>query len=269
MQPIQIIAIMLVQNEDIYIERVIRNILDFCDKIIITDHQSTDETYNICRQMADSYSKIDLRSIESPRESARAIEPYFGTNTWIFVVDGDEIFDPFSLSKMREYLLNGNFAKDWNIFPNTLNCISLDLDTKKARGYLAPPSRSGARLYNFFMLENWADCSERVHGEKTVFKNNYHAGLRRYLHPELDWDNSYFRYIHTSFLTRSSLDRHHLIKTRLNPDELMRINNEKHPVKRVITTLQVRLSQMLGHDWKNRKYRRGALVEKDVSVFFF
>ena len=41
----KIVAIMLIRNEDIHIERVIRNIVDFCDTIIITDHQSTDGTF--------------------------------------------------------------------------------------------------------------------------------------------------------------------------------------------------------------------------------
>lgn len=52
MKEIQIIGIMLVKNEDVFIERAIRNIVDFCDRIIITDHRFTDLTYKICEYLA-------------------------------------------------------------------------------------------------------------------------------------------------------------------------------------------------------------------------
>jgi hypothetical protein len=229
LQPIQIVAILLIKNEDVYIERVIRNIVDFCDTIIITDHQSADGTFKICKRLAEEFPKIDLRRIQFVGESSAAIAPYYGTNTWIFAVDGDEIFDPVSLKEMRTRLLNGEFSKDWNIFANTLNCVKLDPESNKAWGYLAPPSRAGARLFNFSIIDDWpGSTGERLHGSEIVFKDGYHDGLRRYLHQELDWEHSYFRYIHASFLTRSSLDKINLVKTRLNPDELASISNEKN-----------------------------------------
>ncbi|MCQ3935860.1 MAG: hypothetical protein DPW18_02315 [Chloroflexi bacterium] len=269
MSDYQIVGIMLVRNEDVFIERAIRNVLEFCDRIIITDHQSADRTFEICKRLADEFPKIDLRRIQHLAESSQAIAPYYGTNTWIFAVDGDEIFDPIGLREMRARLLSGGFSQDWNIFANTLNCIRLDLQVKKAWGYLAPPSRAGARLFNFSIIEDWPGATgERLHGEGIVFKNGYHAGLRRYLHQEMDWEHSYFRYVHASFLQRSSLDAKSRVKTRLNPDELLKIENTPNWLKRMWITLQIRLTQALGRDWKNLKYKRGPLVVKDVSGFF-
>jgi glycosyltransferase involved in cell wall biosynthesis len=265
---IQIVAIMLVRNEDVFIERVIRNIVAFCDRIVITDHQSTDNTYSICKRLAAEFPHIDLRRITSLVESSDAIAPFYGTNTWVFAVDGDEIFDPVGLREMRYRLLSGEHSQDWNIFANTLNCVKLDLHTKRAWGYLAPPSRAGARLFNFSMITDWPGATgERLHGGDIIFKFGYHAGLRRYLHEEIDWDNSYFRYVHASFLQRSTNDSFPLIKTRLNPDELLRISNEKNLLLKIVATLKVRFSQLMKKDWKNQKYRRGPLVEKDVTSF--
>ena len=65
----QIVGIMLVKNEDVYIEHAIRNVMAFCDKIIIFDHQSTDHTFEICSRLADEFQKIELRRIQSPVES--------------------------------------------------------------------------------------------------------------------------------------------------------------------------------------------------------
>lgn len=97
MENFQIVASVLVRNENIFIEHVIRNIAAFCDKIIITDHQSTDRTFEICKRLADEHPKIELSNIQSPREAAIAIEPYFGTDNWIFGVDGDEVYNPEGL----------------------------------------------------------------------------------------------------------------------------------------------------------------------------
>jgi glycosyltransferase involved in cell wall biosynthesis len=264
----QIVGIMLVKNEDVYIERSIRNIIDFCDKIIITDHQSTDGTFEICRALAEIFPKIDLRSIQSPHESALAIEPYAGTNTWIFGVDGDEIYDPQGLKTMRKHLLNGLFSKDWCIFGNALNVISLDLDKKIAKGHLAPPCRPTSKLYNFSFIEWWINSSERLHGEDIKFKPGSDGGLRRYLHTEISWDQSYFRHLHMPFMKRSTQQKASFIKTRLNPDELMRADLEKYKLARLLRLLRIQVAQVFGFDWKNKKYRRGPLVEKDITQFF-
>ncbi len=266
---IQIVGIMLVKNEDVYIEHAIRNVVDFCDKLIITDHQSADHTYEICQRLAAEFPKIDLRRITQLVESSHAIAPYYGTNTWIFAVDGDEIFDPIGLREMRQRLLAGEFRDSWNLFANTLNCVHLDLKKRKAQGYLAPPSRAGARLFNFSIITDWkGDIGERLHGEDIEFKPGYHAGLRRYLHQEMEWENSFFRYVHTSFLVRSSRDKIMVVKTRLNPDEETRVSSQHNLLRKAAAWIKVRLSQLLRTDWKNQKYRRGPLVEKDVSTFF-
>lgn len=268
MKPVQIVAIMLVKNEDIYIERVIRNIMDFCDRIIITDHQSVDQTFEICRRLADEFPKIELRSIRHPQESALVIEPYAGTNTWVFGVDGDEIYNPKGLKMMREYVLKGAFSEDWCIFGNVLNVKSLDLNRKTARGYLAPPSRSMTKLYNFSMIESWANCPERLHGDDIKFKKGFSSDLRRYLHTEIPWDQSYFQCLHMPFMKRSSLDKAGIIKTRLIPEEVLRTSLQKNGVWRLLRVIKLKILQLIGLDWKNQKYGRGPLVEKDVSVFF-
>ncbi len=268
MDHVQIVASILIRNEDIYIEKVIRNIVDFCDKIIITDHQSKDRTFEICQRLSGEFPKIELHSIQALGESSQVLRPYYGTNTWVFAVDGDEIFDPTGLQEMRSRLLAGEFSESWNIFANTLHCVKLDLDTKKAWGYLAPPARAGARLYNFSIIDDWHDYGERLLGNKMVFKEGYHLGLRRYLHKELDWDTSYFRYVHTSFLPRSSMDKRAFVNTRLNADEVEKINNQKNPIRKLSRWLKTYILHFMGRDWKNQKYRQGPLVEKDVSAFF-
>jgi len=260
---------MLVKNEDIFIERSIRNVIDFCDRLIITDHCSSDRTFDICARLAVEFPKIDLHRIEHAVESAQVIAPYYNTNTWIFAVDGDEIYDPKGLLIMKKYLLEGFFSDVWCIFGNVLNVVELDVKAGIARGYLAPPSRPITKLYNFAIIKDWFDCTtERLHGGKIIFKPGFHSGMRRYLHEELDWETAYFRCLHVAFLARSSHDTIRFVETRLNPDELHRISVVKGFLLRLVTVLRLRFDQFLGRDWKNRKYRRGSLVEKNIRPFF-
>ena len=267
MRGTQIVGIVLIKNEDLHIERAIRNMIDFCDSIIVTDHHSEDRTYPIVQNLAQEFpEKITVRQIEHPRESHQAVEGLAGTPTWVFVVDGDEIYDPRGLVIMRKQLLGGEFSKDWNIFCNTLNCISVDYENKSAKGYLAPPSRAGARLFNFSMIESWTDCPERIHGGNLVFKPGFDAGLRRYLHQEHDWENSFFRCMHVAFVRRSSLQKQEDGRGRLNPGE---IEERRKTMNWMHFPAYIRLwfEHLVGLDWKNQKYKRGPLVQKDISAF--
>lgn len=269
MSSFQIVGSVQVRNEDIYVEQAVLNILDFCDKVIVTDHQSADRTFEICKRLADKHPKIALSSIQSPREAAIAIEPFFATDTWIFGVDGDEIYDPQGLKIMRRQLLEGAFAKDFCVFGNVLNVTSLDMKRKIARGHLAPPSRSMTKLYNFSMIESWTNCPERLLGDGLTFKDGFDANLRRYLHEELDWETSPFRCLHMPFMKRSSAQKIRLSRTRLNPDEINLIASEPNGFMRLIRRARLQIMVLFGRDWKSRKYRRGPRVEKDVSSFFF
>jgi glycosyltransferase involved in cell wall biosynthesis len=263
---IQIVGIVLIKNEDIHIERAIRNVVNFCDLIIVADHQSQDHTFEIVENLAKEFPHIQLKKIDHPRESHQVIEQFAGTPTWIFVVDGDEIYDPAGLAIMRRYLQEGRFDQDWNIFCNTLNCVALDYTKKTARGYLAPPSRAGARLFNFSLIESWTGCPERVHGGNIIFKPGYHLGLRHYLHTEYSWENAFFRCVHVAFVQRSSLQRPFVGKGRLNPGEIEERNISKN-WRHFPGYLKILIKYWIGIDWKSQKYRRGGLVEKNISAF--
>jgi hypothetical protein len=266
MAPARIVGILLVQDEDLHIEQVIRNIVGFCDSIIVTDHGSQDCTFQIVEDLTREFPHISLRRIEHPRESHLAIEQLSNTPTWIFVVDGDEIYDPTGLATMREYILEGRFDQDWNIFCSTLHCVNLDYAKKTAQGYLAPPSRAGARLFNFSLIESWTDCPERVHSGNLKFHPGYHSGLRHYLHTEFDWEDAYFRCVHVAFLRRSSRQKPAHGRERWNPGEVeeRRLAISGHHIP---AYMKVLIKHWVGMSWKNQKYKRGKLVEKDISAF--
>ena len=54
----KIIGIMLLKNEEIWLQNVIENVIEFCDKLIILDNNSDDMTWEIIRKMQRLSSKI-------------------------------------------------------------------------------------------------------------------------------------------------------------------------------------------------------------------
>jgi len=151
----RIVGVILIRNEDLFIERVIRNVLDFCDWIHVADHRSTDGTPAILRRLAAEQPKLEYRVVSHPSESHDMIAGYAGTPTWVMGVDGDEVYDPERLARLRRELLAGAYDGCFKLLGNVLNVRRLDLERKVAQGYLAPPCRSMVKLYNFNAIEAW------------------------------------------------------------------------------------------------------------------
>jgi glycosyltransferase involved in cell wall biosynthesis len=179
----RIVGIFLGRNEERFAERVIRNAGDFCDEMLLVDHGSEDRTGEILRGLAKgSGGRWKYFSVTHPRESHDLIAGYAGSETWIFAVDGDEVYDPAGLRRMRGRLLAGEFAGDWCIFGNVLNVRELDREVGVARGHLAPPCRSMTKLYNFAAIEAWdGPCLERLHGGTVRYRAGFGERSRREL----------------------------------------------------------------------------------------
>ena len=112
----RIIGIVLVKNEDLFIEPVLSNIVEFCDLIIVADNISTDATSEIVQGLAARHDKIEYHRIDDIAISHELIKSYAGRKTWIFGVDGDEIYDPAGLAAFRKVLLAGNYDHSWMVF---------------------------------------------------------------------------------------------------------------------------------------------------------
>ena len=119
----KIIGISLVKNEDIYIRRSIENAVNFCDKLIVLDNNSTDNTFGILQDLNTEYEKIDLYKINNHRTSHEFIDEYIGKDVWVFAVDGDEIYDKNGLTKFKTQLLSGMYdGKGFNIKGPSFHC---------------------------------------------------------------------------------------------------------------------------------------------------
>lgn len=261
----RIVGIVLVRNEDRFVRRVVENISSFCDRIILADNASTDDTANILRQWAD-HDPVhrEYHRLESPTESHDLLAGLAGTSTWVFAVDGDEIYDPVGLADFRSRLLAGEFAASWMVMGNVLNCTRLDEAAGQAEGYLSPPSRSITKLYNFSAIDFWeGPTPERLHGGRIGFRPGFSADQKRLLHEEIPWDASPLRCLHVCFLPRS--------RSESGADTERENIMEKQP-QGLLTRGRRWLARWLGREpqssWKRDRYRRGPLTTVETTSFF-
>ncbi|KAB2891940.1 MAG: hypothetical protein F9K32_02085 [Desulfobulbaceae bacterium] len=262
----RIVGICLVRNEERFLDLVLTNIVGFCDQILIADNGSTDRTPEIARRWAVSHPSVNVSSIGHPRESHTMLLPFINTPTWIFAVDGDEIYDPQGLARLREPLVDGAYDRYWRIIGNVLNCRDLDMKQARARGYLSPPSRSITKLYNFNAIYDWSDVpGERLHGGIISFNAGYREDALLRWHDQVSWDEAVFRCLHLCFLPRSSKDG------RAHDGMVTRWNLAEQQGRGILTVLAARLLRLLGStrssQWKKERYGRGELVEKDIAAF--
>lgn len=260
----QIIGIVLVRNEDLHVRQAVENIAAFCDRILLADHGSMDETPRLLRECVARHPHAELHTIASPRASHDLLKPYAATGTWVFGVDGDELYDPAGLAEMRTRLLAGRYADSWMILGNVLNCDLVDRTSNTASGWLAPPCRSITKLYNFAHIRSWdGDTPERLHGGDIEFLPGRTAAARLNLHEQEPWETSPLRCLHTCFTARSTGDA-----ARPAVRENIMDVHAAGPLKRVRRWCRQLLGQPLESGWKKSRYRRGARVTVDASPFF-
>jgi hypothetical protein len=266
----QIVGIVLVHNEDVFVERAIRNVAEFCDRIHAVDHVSTDRTWDVLRALELEYDHLDARREHHAAESHKLVEGYAGSDTWVFGVDGDELYDPARLRGFREELLAGAHAGAFKVASNVLNCVELDGERQRASGYLSPPSRSITKLYNFATLDSWtSDGAERLHGGKIVFRPGYDEHAVDNIGERSSWDESPLRCLHVCFLRRSTRDPE---RSGASPtgrpileETALQDRSWRGRVKR---SLRRRGPPPEVSAWKQEKYMRGEVVSVDASPFF-
>ena len=263
---IRIVCVALVHNEDVFVERALRNVAGFCDRIHVADHMSTDRTPEILTRLAEEYDHLEVVRVSHTRQSHELVAGYAGTDTWVLGLDGDELYDPARLAGFREELQAGAYRDFFQLRSNALNCVELDLERRVAGGYLAPPSRSVTKLWNCAAFDSWTRCLRQyMHDGDIAFRSGYDRNRTTHLGESHTWEETPLRCLHVCFLRRSSLSPNGE-GSRLSPIEL---GGKRRVAPRGLVQLahRFRPSVPLGSAWKQEKYRRGQLVTKDAAPF--
>jgi hypothetical protein len=270
---VEVVGVVLVRNEDVFVEQAIRNVAAFCDRIYAVDHLSTDRTPGILRRLASELDHVTVRRSSDAGDSHRWLEAYAGTSTWALGVDGDELYDAAALALLRAELEAGAHADVFRLKGHVLNCIDLDESRAVAKGHLAPPSRPVTKLFNMAAVESWTGCLERLHDGDAVFRAEYGWDSLRYLSERENWESDLLRMLHTCFLRRSSGDPSHAAVVRRGLPETGAYRRGwrglAHRLRRQrYIDPRIKEYQRAGSGWKQEWYARGPVVEVDAGPFF-
>lgn len=258
----RIVGVVLVRDEDVFVERAVRNVSGFCDELLLLDHRSRDRTPEILARLADELPHARFEAIDDPAISHERILPYIGTDTWVLGVDGDEIYDPGSLPPMRARLDSGEFRDYFFIKGIQLHCRALDREAETATGWLAPPARSTTMLYNFEPLSSWeGPAVERFFGGQARLAREVEE--TRWLRDEHPWDEAPMRCLHVCFLRRSS---------RQPASQYARLSYGERISGGRRAMIRRRVRELAGRPeeswWKLNKYTQGDEVTVSVAGFF-
>jgi glycosyltransferase involved in cell wall biosynthesis len=260
----RIIGIALLRNEEYFVRWALSNVLAFCDELIAVDTGSSDRTVEKLEALAGAHPHLTLQHATDPNTSHRYIQDLAGEAVWVFGVDGDEIYDPEGLARLRPRLLSGEYDSYWRLDGYMIHPMRVELDRDRATGYMTPHTPPGNKLYNFGALRSWVEPQrERLHGTNMKFREGYSRELRRELFRDAGWAECDLRALHLCFFPRSSGEEGSPAR-RANPAEL-RIGELGRVLGRVRDILARPLDRDAGY--KARRYRRGPLTTVGISGF--
>jgi hypothetical protein len=268
----RLVGVALVRNEDVFVERAIRNAAGACDQIHAIDHMSTDRTWTILRRLSTELDHLDVVRTRNALNGHRLLERYVGSPTWVIRIDGDHLFDPDGLAELREALLAGEHDGAFRVRAHTLHCDGLDEVAGTASGWLAPPSRTGVQLYNLGAMTSWRGGVEPLIGGNPVFRSGYSWDRMLDLTESTSWDTDPLRLLHVCFLRRSSADVGDVTAGRLNLNETSiyrrgLVGRLRRLVRPPGSAPDVRALHEQGMNWKQGNYRRGPRVSVDATPF--
>lgn len=193
----RIVGVMMVKNEDIHIGQAIRNIKAGLDKLIVIDTGSEDRTLEIIEEetrglLTEIHRGVDLLHTHS------CVERFCNTDTWVFGVDGDEIYHPDIvpfLNDLRSGLYKDHYLiRGWYFHATEIN-------GNTATGYFGPPSEYPTKLYNFKNISEWKDDHSRILFQ--VKNRTKVGGIKEIGAP---WDLWPVKCLHMRFFKRSSIE---------------------------------------------------------------
>ena len=264
----QIVGMCLLRNEEYFAAWALMNAAAFCDRIIVMDNRSEDRTRRIVEAVAEVHPHIEILDVPDAYRSHSHLEPFIGTPTWVFNIDGDEVHDPAGLAVVRERLLSGECEHYYQLYGHYVHACGVLIDEGRAFGYSAAPVDGLPKLYNFEALESWWGGNQRLHSGEAVIRPGYiEAGHG--LWKRGAWNESNLRCLHLCFMPRSSLDRSGRLKFgrwgRKNPKEL---HKERGLYRRLRRQLMARLNPGFSNTWNHKKrYARGPVGEFDIADF--
>lgn len=220
----RVVAFVLAHNQDLWIEHVIRSVVNSVDELVVLHHASTDRTAEKIEQAIHSHSHARAVVFPDLSEGHSHVSPYAGGDWWAWQIDGDELYDSAGLHRLAQQCRDGHFDDIWRIHGRYIHALEYKTEEVEFRGHLHPPDKKcGANFYNLSHLERWPCDRKRVafmsHG--MAWKRGRTPGARDTKNQKCDWANSLMRCVHLRFLQQSSIEPDHEVGNRLSPQQVL------------------------------------------------
>lgn len=241
----EVVAAMMVKNEDIFIGQAIRNIKQGIDRLIVIDTGSIDHTLEMVELETQGLQTEIHRNVDLLNTHGY-VEQFCNTDTWVFGVDGDEIYHP-DIVPFLDDLRSGLYEDHYLIRGHYFHAEMITGD--KALGYFGPPSEYPTKLYNFRNISRWKDDHSRILFQ---VKNRTKTGDIKEI--GAPWDLWPVKCLHMRFFKRSSIEKDTIGK-RLTGDDVT--GNGSRRDRGGVDNYNLRL-----------KYQRGELCTINITEFF-
>ena len=262
----QIVGSVLVRNEDVFVERV-----DPQRRRVLRPHPRRrprlDRPHlgDRCARSRESSTISTCADRATRRARTACSRRTRAPTTWVLGVDGDELYDPAGLARLRVDLLAGAHADVFRLKAHVLNCDELDVDRGRASGWLAPPSRPVTKLFNFAVRRVVDGEPRPAAGRATRSSSRASTGSRGATSPiDTTWETDPLRLLHVCFLprvrawTRRRRARESRRVARVRPRPGRDAEASRPPAADAGAT---------GPNWKREWYARGERVTVDASPF--
>jgi hypothetical protein len=261
--PLRVLGVSLLRNEDRLAGWALGSTATFCDRLLILDNGSTDGTRAAAEAVAARHPDARVVAVDDAYDTHRFVEPYAGRPWWVLGIDGDEIYDPAGLARLKARLLRGAFRDSWRLYGHTVHATGVDLEGGSATGYATPPARSIVKLYNFAALVSWRQPNhQRLHGKAMRFRPGFSAAAAPRLHLSETWDQADLRCLHLCFFPRSTTEGD-AVAGRANPSETRRAGSLRGRLGGLLARLAGRDRQA----FKLANYARGPLRTVSIAAF--
>ena len=115
--------VMVLHNEEKYLERALKSALKFVDSCVFIDQESTDRTLEILRSV-NKNKLIIRRSFKGNADPDRNFAYSFGKD-WILALDADEILPQKTGFKLRQFESQNRYDIIWFNFKNLINKVDV------------------------------------------------------------------------------------------------------------------------------------------------
>lgn len=270
--PPQIVGVCLIRNEEHFVAWSIMNAIEYCDRILVLDNRSTDRTRSIVEAIASRHAHVEIVDVDDAYNTHQYIEPLVGTRTWVSAIDGDEIYDPLGLSRLRQQIRQGGMDSYWALYPHALHLVKTNLKKARASGYATPHAKFGMRCFNLHAMVRWHPGKhERLHGLKSIVFKPGHSRQDVFTASEHEsWDEANYRCLHLCFMPRSSLDHRTGTEVELsgrhNPSQEMKSGSSWRKLRNAVMK-RLDPGYALKKNYKYKHYAKGPVREYDIAAF--